>query len=75
MSYFRCPDCDKKLYVFGKSKTEEVAIQHGTRKLLEIPIDENIRTLVDDGNVEGVDVNFVNAYIRMDLPCELSPMN
>lgn len=64
MSYFRCPDCDKKLYVFGKSKTEEVAIQHGTRKLLEIPIDENIRTLVDDGNVEGVDVNFVNDAIN-----------
>ncbi|MBO5713391.1 MAG: P-loop NTPase, partial [Clostridia bacterium] len=64
MSYFRCPDCDKKLYVFGKSKTEEVAKEHGTRKLLEIPIDENIRTLVDDGNVEGVDVNFVNDAIN-----------
>ena len=48
--------CNKKLYVFGKGKTDEVAKKYGTRKLLEIPIDEGVRTLVDDGNVESVDV-------------------
>ena len=64
MSYFKCPDCNKKLYVFGKGKTDEVAKNYGTEKLLEIPIDEDIRTLVDAGKIEEVNSSFITSAIN-----------
>ena len=32
MAYVECPDCGKKIYIFGEGKTEEVAKRHADRK-------------------------------------------
>ena len=34
MSYFQCPDCDKKHQLFGDSRIEEVAKQHGIEDVI-----------------------------------------
>ena len=31
MSYFECPDCGKRLHIFGEGKTERAAESHGLR--------------------------------------------
>ncbi|MBR6737299.1 MAG: Mrp/NBP35 family ATP-binding protein [Clostridia bacterium] len=64
MSYYVCPDCGKKLYVFGKGKTDEVAKKYGTEKLLELAISEEVRTLVDNGDIESANTESITSAIN-----------
>lgn len=52
MSYLECPDCKKKISVFGGSKAEEVAKELGVPVLAKIPINPVTAELVDKGAVE-----------------------
>lgn len=52
MSYLTCPDCGKKISVFGESHVEEAAAQQGISVLAKIPIDPKIAQLVDAGKIE-----------------------
>ncbi len=55
MSYLECPDCGKKISVFGESHLEETAKQYGIPVLAQIPIDPKIAESVDQGVVEYVE--------------------
>lgn len=52
MSYISCPDCGKRISVFGESCTEEVASKHGFEFLAKLPIDPSIAALCDAGDIE-----------------------
>ena len=52
MSYLTCPDCGKRLSVFGESHIEEVAEEHGLKVLAKLPIDPKVAELVDAGKIE-----------------------
>jgi ATP-binding protein involved in chromosome partitioning len=39
MSYLECPDCKKKMRLFGESKVEKLAKQYGVPMLGEVPLD------------------------------------
>lgn len=39
MSYLQCPDCNKKIRLFGVSKVEKLAKQYGVPMLGEVPLD------------------------------------
>lgn len=52
MSYVKCPDCGKKLEVFGKSTTEAFCREHGIDFLGQIPFDPAMASLCDKGIVE-----------------------
>ena len=54
MSYFQCPDCGKKHFIFGESKVEKIAAEHGIEHIARLPIDPVIATMVDAGEVESV---------------------
>ena len=48
-----CPDCGKKISVFGESHIDEIAEQYLVfRYLAKIPIDPKIAENVDAGTVE-----------------------
>ena len=49
MSYFVCPDNNKKYEIFGKSKTEELAKTYGTELLGKIPIEPKVAEFSDLG--------------------------
>ena len=49
MSYFVCPDSGKSYEIFGKSKTEEIAKQYGTKLLGKIPIEPKVAEFADLG--------------------------
>lgn len=52
MSYAVCPKCDEKHEIFGPSRAEKVADTTGLRLLARIPLDSNLSTLSDRGEVE-----------------------
>ena len=54
-SYLQCPDCGKKINVFGKSHLEEVAKQFELPILARLPIDPNVAEAYDNGLMETVD--------------------
>ena len=52
MSYFKCPDCGKEIQVFGPSKVDEVAEEHGLEVLGRLPIDPKLAAACDKGMIE-----------------------
>ena len=52
MSYFKCPDCGKEIQVFGPSKIDEVAEEHGLEVLGRLPIDPKLAAACDKGMIE-----------------------
>lgn len=61
MSYLECPDCGRKISVFGESRIEETAAQYGIPVLARIPIDPKIAGSVDAGTVESVEAPWLDA--------------
>lgn len=52
MSYFECPDCKKRIDIFGVSKIEHIAKEIGVEVIAEIPIDPELVQLSDEGKIE-----------------------
>ena len=52
MSYIECPDCGKKIEVFGKSKLPEVAERYNLDILGTLPINPSLAEACDKGEVE-----------------------
>ena len=61
MSYLVCPDCGKKIHLFGQGKTEEAAARHGLPLLAEMPIDPALAALVDAGDIESFQGTWLDA--------------
>ena len=53
MSYVACPDCGKKIYLFGQGKTAQAAERHHLPVLAEMPIDPALAALTDAGDIES----------------------
>ena len=58
-SYFQCPDCGKKVEIFGKSKLDELALQFSLPVLARLPIEPNVAALFDAGSMAQADVSAV----------------
>ena len=56
-SYLQCPDCGKKIEVFGKSKLDEVADAFGLPILARLPIDPVVAQCYDNGMMETVNTD------------------
>ena len=57
MSYLECPDCKKRINIFGESKADEIAKQLGVPVLAKLPINPATASLVDKGAVELADTD------------------
>ena len=55
MSYLACPDCGKKIEVFGASKAKALAGEYGIPAIARMPLDASISTLADKGRIEDYD--------------------
>ena len=53
MSYVTCPDCGRKIHLFGQGKTAEAAARHNLPLLAEMPVDPELAALVDAGEIES----------------------
>ena len=63
MSYLECPDCGKRINVFGESKVEKVAADQVIEHFARVPIDPNISSLVDNGAIEQYDVSILDGLV------------
>ena len=52
MSYVECPDCGRKINVFGESKTDAVAAEFGLKVLAKLPLDPVLANNCDHGLIE-----------------------
>ena len=52
MSYLECPDCGKKISVFGESHIDEIAKEYNIPVLAKLPIDPKVTEHVDNGTIE-----------------------
>ena len=56
-SYLQCPDCGKKISVFGKSHLDEVAEKFQLPILARLPIDPAVAEAYDNGLMETVNTD------------------
>ena len=63
-AYLECPDCGKKINVFGKSHLDEVAAKFGLPVLARLPIDPKVAEACDNGAVESLDVSGVDGVME-----------
>jgi len=61
MSYFECPDCGKKFYIFGEGKVETAAKNHGLRLLGKVPIDASLSEKSDKGDIESFEGGWLDS--------------
>jgi len=64
MSYLECPDCGKRISVFGEGHVEEIAAEHGIKVLAQIPIDPAIAQMVDAGRVEYLEMPWFDEAVK-----------
>jgi hypothetical protein len=69
-SYLECPDCGKRIEVFGKSKLDEVAAQQGIPVLAHLPIDPRVAAYYDSGKMEQVNTDAVSGVVEALLTLE-----
>ena len=60
MSYAECPDCGKKISIFGESRLEEVAKEYNLRILGRLPVDTRLAKSCDKGAIELYDGNWLD---------------
>ena len=64
MSYVACPDCGKKIYLFGEGKTDEAAKRHNLPVLAHMPIDPQLAKLVDEGKIEEMQSGALDGVVE-----------
>ena len=62
-SYLQCPDCGKRIEVFGKSKLDEVAASFDLPVLARLPINPKVAECFDNGLMETVDTELLAAAV------------
>ena len=60
MSYLECPDCGKRISVFGESHIDEIAREFGLPVLAKLPITPTIAGHVDAGTIEYLDETWMD---------------
>lgn len=59
MSYALCPDCGKKIHVFGESHIGEIAEEYHVLVLAQMPINPSLASACDNGTVEDLDCSYL----------------
>lgn len=65
MSYLTCPDCGRKISVFGESRLDAVAQETGTQVLARIPINPKLAAACDAGMIELFEGDFLDDAAKM----------
>ena len=68
-SYLTCPDCGKKIAVFGESKAESVAENFGIKNTAKVPIEPKFAKLFDEGKIEELDFDGLDGLVSVIDNC------
>ncbi len=64
MSYFECPTCKEKHYIFGESKIEQTAKSYGIETIGKLPINSEFAKLCDNGKIEKFEGDYLNKVLE-----------
>ena len=64
MSYVLCPDCGKKIEIFGKSHVEAFAEELGVKAVARISFDAALTKCADNGLIELYEGDYVEALFK-----------
>ena len=67
-SYLECPDCGKKISLFGESKIDESAAELGIKVLGKLPLNPDYAKLADDGMFYKIENPYLEDAIEV-LKC------
>ena len=62
-SYLQCPDCGKKINVFGESHLEQIAAKFDLPVLARLPIDPAVAEAYDNGLMETVATDAISGVV------------
>lgn len=65
MSYLECPDCGKKLQVFGESHIDEIGAQYQLPVLAKLPIDPKLAAACDAGEIEELEEIYIDQIVEL----------
>lgn len=65
MSYFVCPDCNKKHFIYGESHLEEITAKYTIPYAARLPVDSKIAAGIDKGLVELFEGDWLNGMAEM----------
>ncbi len=63
MSYLVCPDCGKKIDVFGESRIEATAAEFGIPVLAKMPIMPEVAGAIDAGTAEYIETDALDGAV------------
>lgn len=64
MSYITCPDCGRKISVFGESQVDAIALEHGITNVVKVPIDRQLTAAADGGKIEQFENNYYQSFFE-----------
>lgn len=62
-SYLKCPHCDERINLYGKSNTIEKAKENDIDMVISLPLDPTIASLCDSGNLHNYEFNYFDELI------------
>lgn len=65
MSYVECPDCGKKIYLYGESHIDKVCADNHIPLLGQIPIAPSITTSCDSGKIEDENCSYLDYAVEV----------
>lgn len=63
MSYVECPDCGKRIHLYGESHIDEVAAGYGLKLLGQLPVDPAIAKCCDEGRIGDVEDKWLSEAV------------
>ncbi|MDE6504793.1 MAG: Mrp/NBP35 family ATP-binding protein [Clostridia bacterium] len=64
MSYIECPDCGRKISIFGESNVDAIAMEYGIPNVAKLPIDRNLTQAADNGKIEQLENNYLTEFFN-----------
>ena len=72
MSYVECPDCGRKIHMFGESHVKEIADRYGLLVLSQLPINPELTKAVDTGSIEDLTFDYMDDAVKIIENLEVS---
>lgn len=64
MSYYVCPDCGKRIDIFGRSDIDATAQELALPVLAKLPVNPDINRLVDGGKISEIECSELDEFIK-----------
>ncbi|MDD6733776.1 MAG: Mrp/NBP35 family ATP-binding protein [Lachnospiraceae bacterium] len=65
MSYFECPNCKEKHYIYGESHIDEIAKKYEIEHVAKIPMNQKLAGACDKGMIELYEGDWLNDFAEM----------